>query len=93
MHLESGQVYCGKENQDADSYFCLLFPFVSISHSNVIQREICVKDVSGNTVPRMFKSDANVRYVFLYCVKENQPPPAYYLSLQSNLLSPISRIL
>ena len=26
IHLERGQVYCGKENQDALIIFCLLFP-------------------------------------------------------------------
>ena len=49
IHLESGRVYCGKETQDAEINFCLLFAFFlfSISHSNVIHREICVKDFSG----------------------------------------------
>ena len=93
IHLESGQVYCGTENQDAEIYFYLLFPFFlfSISHSNVIHSEICVKDFSGTTVPRIFKLGTNVGYDFLYCVKENQPPPAYnflylffFLSLQAN---------
>ena len=44
--LESGQVYCGTENQDAEIYFYHLFPFFlfSISHSNIIHRGICVKD-------------------------------------------------
>ena len=36
------------------------------------------EDISGNTVPRIFEFDTNIGYVFLYCVKENQPPPAYY---------------
>ena len=27
IHLESGQEYCGKENQDAEIKFCLLFQF------------------------------------------------------------------
>ena len=27
IHLDSGQVYCGKENQDAEIHFCLPFPF------------------------------------------------------------------
>ena len=57
VHLESGQVYCGKENQDAEINFYLLFPFLlfSISHSNVIHREICVKDFSGTTAPMILK--------------------------------------
>ena len=41
MHLEKGQVYCGKEIQDAVINVCLL---VFLSHSSVIQRDICVKD-------------------------------------------------
>ena len=55
IHLESGLVYCGTENQDDDIYFYDLFPFFlfSISHSNVIHREICVKDFSGTTAPRI----------------------------------------
>ena len=76
IHLESGQVYCGKENQDAEINFCLLFPFFlfSISHTNVIHRKICVKDFSGITAPRILKFSANVGYVLLHCVRENQPP-------------------
>ena len=74
LHLESGQVSCGKENQDAEIYFYHLFPFFlfPISHSNVIHREICVKDFSGTTVPRILKFGINVGYDLLYCVKENQ---------------------
>ena len=61
-HLESGQVYCGKENQDAEIYFCLLFPVFhfSIFHSNVIHREICVKDFSRTTVHRILQFDTTV---------------------------------
>ena len=103
IHIESGQVYCGKEKQDAQINFCLLFPFFfffSISHSNVIHREICVKDFSGITAPRILKFGANVGYVLLHCVRENQPPDAYYflylsifLSCQSNFLLQISLLL
>ena len=102
IHLDSVQVYCGKENQDAEINFCLLFPFLlfSISHSNVIHREICVKDFSKITAPRILKFDTNVGYVLLHCVRENQPPDAYhflylsiFLSLQSNFLLQISRLL
>ena len=76
IHLESGQVYCGKENQDAEIYFGLLFPCLlfSIFHSNVIYREICVKDFSGTTAPRILKFGTNVGYDWLHCVRENQPP-------------------
>ena len=93
IHLESGQVYCGKENQDA------IFAF-SISHSNVIHREICVKDFSGTTAPRILKFGTNVGYDLLDCVRENQPPDAYhflylsiFLSLQSNFLLQLSWLL
>ena len=74
IHLEKGQVYCGKENQDAVINFCLLFRFslFSMSHSSVIYREICVKDFSGTTAPRILKFGTNVGYDLLYCVKENQ---------------------
>ena len=92
IHLESGQVYYGKENQDAEINFCLLFPFLlfSIYHSDVIHRDICVKDFSGTTAPRILKFGTNVGYDLLHCVRENQPPDAYhflYLSIFS--FSPI----
>ena len=37
-----------------------------------------VKDFSGTTCPRILKFGTNLRYVKLYCVKENQLPPAYH---------------
>ena len=99
VHLGSGQVYCGTENQDAEIYFYHLFLFFifSISHSNVIHREICVKDFSGTTVPRILKFGTNVGYDLLYCVRETQHAAAYhspylsiFLSLQANFLLQIS---
>ena len=80
IQLERGQVYCEKENQDSVINFCLLFTFFlfSISHSNVIHREICVKDFSGTTVPRILTFGSNVGCDLLYCVKENQPAAAYH---------------
>ena len=90
IHLESGQVYCGIENQDAEINFCLLFALFlifSISHSNVIHREICVKDFSGTTAPRILKFGTNVGYDLLYCVKENQHAAAYHSLDLSILLS------
>ena len=86
IHIESGQVYCGTENQDSEIYFYLLFPCLlfSISHSNVIHREVCVKDFSGTTAPRILKFGTNVGYDLLYCVKENRHAAAYrslYLSI------------
>ena len=100
--LESGQVYCGKENQDAEFNFPLFLPVLLffLSHSIVIHREICVKDFSGTIASRIWKFDTNVGYDLLHCVRENQPPDAYhflylsiFLSLQSNFLLPISRLL
>ena len=79
----------------------LFFSFLlfSISHS-VIHREICFKDFSGTTTPRLLKFGTNVGYDLLHCVRENQPPDAYhflhlsiFLSLQSNFLLQISRLL
>ena len=100
INLERGQVYCGKENQDSVINFCLLFPFFLFfnSHSNVIHRDICVKDFSGTTVPRILKFGTNVGYDLLYCVKENQHTATYYsliyfLSLQGNFLLHISYLL
>ena len=79
INLDRGQVYCGKENQDAVINFCL-FPFFLffIFHSNVIYGEICVKDFSGTTVPRILKFGTNFGYDLLYCVKESQHAANYY---------------
>ena len=85
IHLESGQVYCGTENQDAEIYFYHLFPFSfsSICHSNVIHREIC----TGTTAPRILKFGTYVGYDLLHCVKENQPSAAYHYLYLSIFLS------
>ena len=81
------------------AFFFYFSPF-SISHSNVIHWEICVKDFSGTTAPRILKFGTNVGYDLLHCVRANQPPDAYhflylssFLSLQSNLLLHISQLL
>ena len=37
-----------------------------------------VKDFSGTTEPRILKFGINVEYSLLYCVRENQLPPAYH---------------
>ena len=101
IHIESCQVYCGKENQDAEINICLLFPFLlfSISHSSVIHRELCVKDSSGTTAPRILKFGTNVRYDLLHCIREHEPSAAYdffyfsiFLTLQSKFLL-ISQLL
>ena len=70
IHLESGQVYCGTENQDAEIYFYHLFFHFSITRSNVIHREICVKDFSGTTAPRILKFGTNVGYDSLFVLKK-----------------------
>ena len=89
INLENGHVYYGTENQDPEIYFYHLFPCLpSISHSNVIHREVCVKDFSGATAPRILKFGTNVGYDLLYCVKENQHAAAYhslYLSITASL--------
>ena len=90
IHIESGQVYCGTENRDDEIYFYHLFPFFlfSISHSNVIHREICVKDFSGTSVPRILKFGTNAGYDLLYCLKESQRAAAYRSLYLSIFLSP-----
>ena len=45
-----------------------------------------VKDFSGTTEPRILKFGTNVGYK-LYCVRENQPPPAYHSLYLSIFLS------
>ena len=45
IHIESDQAYCGTENK-TEIYSAFFFLF-SISHSNVIHREICDKYFSG----------------------------------------------
>ena len=62
IHRESGQVYCGKKNQDAEIYVCLLFPSLQ-------------RNTLGNTVPRILKFSTNVGYD-LYFVTENEPLPS-----------------
>ena len=46
-----------------------------------------VKDFSGATEPRILKFGTAVGYNLLYCVKENQPPPAYHSLYLSIFLS------
>ena len=66
--------------------FTIFFHF-SISHSNVIHREICVKDFSGTTVPRILKFGTNVGYDMLYCVKENKHAASNHFLYLSIFLS------
>ena len=64
------QVYYWKQNQDGEIYFCILFLFFtfSISHSNIMNMEIFVKDFSGTTWPRILKFGTNIIYDKFYCV-------------------------
>ena len=80
------------------SFFFPCF-FFSISHSNIIHEEICVKDFSGTTMARILTSGTNAGYDLCF-VKEKQPSDAYHplyfsilLSLQSNFLLQISQLL
>ena len=52
IHIESGRVYCGTENK-TEIYSAFFFPFFSVSHSNVIHREICDKYFSGTISHRI----------------------------------------
>ena len=63
--LRVAKYVVGKKNKMLRFIFALFFHFIflfSISHSNVIHREICIKDFSGTTVPRILKFDTNVGY-------------------------------
>ena len=73
IHLESDQAkyIVGQKTKMLRFIFTIFFHF-SFSHSNVIHREICVKDFSGTTAPRILKFGTNVGVDLLYCVKENQ---------------------
>ena len=44
-----------------------IFPF-SISHSNVMNMQIFIKDFSGTTLPRILKFGTNINHDKLYCV-------------------------
>ena len=96
IHIEIAKYIVGKKTKMLKFIFAFFFYF-SISHSNEIHREICVKDFSGTTLPRILKFDTNVGHVFLYCVKKNQTPAYHslYLSIFSfspKFLSQISQL-
>ena len=59
---------------------CLLtsFDFFSISHSSLMHREICVKNFTGTTAPRISKFGTNIGYDHLYRVRKNQHTYVYY---------------
>ena len=100
--LRVAKYIVGKKIKMLRLMFAFFFPFLlfSVSHSNVIHREICVKDFSGTTAPTILKFGTGVGYDLLHCVRDNQAPDAYHflylsilLSLQSNFLWQISRLL
>ena len=93
--LRVAKYIVGKKMKILRLIFAFFFHF-SISHSN----GNCVKDFSGTTAVRILKFGTNVGYDLLHSVRENQPPDAYhflylsiFLSLQSNFLLQISRLL
>ena len=71
--------------------FTIFFHF-SISHSNVIHREICVKDFSVTTAPRILKYGTNVGYDLSYCVRENQHAAANHFPYLSILFFSPSKV-
>ena len=79
--------YIVEKKRDAVINCCLLFPCF-LSPSNVIHKEICVKDFSGTTVRRILKFGTNVGYNLLYCVQENQYAAAYYSLICPFFFSP-----
>ena len=69
VYLQRVKVYCLQVNQDAIIYFAFFFPFFlfSISHSNVIHREICIEDFQkllhlGNLVQTLDTTTLQCRY-------------------------------
>ena len=63
IYLHGVEVYCVKENHDAEIYSAFFFFFLfSISHSNEMHREICFKGFSGTTAPRILKFGTNIGY-------------------------------
>ena len=66
IHDQVDQLYCYKQNQGAEIYLSLLFFPSSISHSNVMNKEIFVKDFSGTTRLRILKFGTNIRYDTMY---------------------------
>ena len=71
IHLESSQAkyIVGQKTKILRFIFAIFFLF-PISHSSVIHRELCVKDFSGTTAPRILKFGTIFGYDLLYRVKE-----------------------
>ena len=89
IHLEMGQIYGVKENQDAVPNFAFFFLFAlfAISQSSIIYREMCVNDFIGTAAPRILKFGENHRYDSSDCVKENQHAAVYHSLCLSMFLS------
>ena len=50
-----------------------------------MDREICVKEFSGTTAPRILNFDTNIGYDYLYRARGNQHPHAYHFLYLSSL--------
>ena len=74
--LRVAKYIVGQKTKMLRSIFTI-FSIFSISHSNEIHREICVKDFSGTAASGIMKFSTNVGYDLLCCVKENQHAAAY----------------
>ena len=97
VYLQRVKVYCLQVNQDAIIYFAFFFPFFlfSISHSNVIHREICIEDFQkllhlGNLVQTLDTTTLQCRY---YAVPYNAETVITRLVCGSHFLCSISPIL
>ena len=97
--LRGAKYIVGKKPKMLRFIFAFFFPcfLLTISHFNVIHKDICVKAFSGTTAPSILKCGTNVGYDMLYCIKENQHAAAHhspylsiFLSLQANFLLQIS---
>ena len=80
VYMQRAQVYCCKQNQCGENYFCLHFlfsHFLSLSLPNVMIMEVFVKDFSVTTWPRILKFCTTIKYDKLYCVLENRLCIAY----------------
>ena len=85
--LDNAQVYCVRENQMARICFSILFPLCSFTICHILNMEISVKHFSGTARHRMMKFGTNIGYDKLYCVRKNQPSPAYQSLYSSIFLS------
>ena len=68
IHLQRVEIY-RKRKPQCWNLFCFLFSFFTISYSNIMHRETCVKNFTWTTAPRILKFCTNIGYDYLYCVK------------------------